>query len=72
MAELAVLRKSYQRDAVVDQEHLYHIWMPDRIQLDIRNWFLGWGRGEVAGNGAIFSSDLTCWLKVLAINESKT
>ena len=53
MAELAVLRKSYQRDTVVDQEHLYHIWMPHRIQQDIGHWFLGWRRGGVAGYGAM-------------------
>ena len=45
MVQMAMLRKSYQRDTVVDQEQLHHIWMPHGIQLDIDHWFLplgGW------------------------------
>ena len=45
MVQMAMLRKSYQKDTVVDQEQLYHIWMPHGIQLDIDHCFLrlgGW------------------------------
>ena len=74
MAELTVLRKSYQRDTVVDQEHLYHIWMPDRIQLDIGHWFLGWGRGEEWQDTVLFSplTSLVGLRSLLLMVESKT
>ena len=65
MVQMAVLGKNYQRDTVVDQEQLYHVWMPHGIQLDVTTGFFGWG---VAGYSGIFSSDLSCWLKVLDIN----
>ena len=40
MVQMAVLGKNYQRDTVVDQEQLYHVWMPYGIQLDVDHWFL--------------------------------
>ena len=47
MVQMAVLGKNYQRDTVVDQEQLYHVWMPHGIQLDVDHWFLRSGGGRI-------------------------